>query len=75
MEADYSDILEEEERARQIGNREDEEERMRQREVRKRIKYKRLLEAGEDVLLGDVSSDPSSDEGLYWTILHKKHLS
>ena len=29
MEADYSDILEEEERARQIGNREDEEERMR----------------------------------------------
>lgn len=62
MEADYSDIMEEEEHAREIADREDAEEEQRQKEEKKRKKFRRLVEQGYKGTLDDLSSEELSDE-------------
>ena len=46
MEAGYSDIMDEEERAQEIADQEDEEEYQKQRYEKKVRKYRRLLAEG-----------------------------
>ena len=65
MEAGYSDILEEEENAQEIADREDEEERQLQRKERKHKKYMRMIKLGFKGLLADVSTSELSDEDDY----------
>ena len=65
MEAAYSDILEEEENAQEIADREDEEERQLQRNERKHKKYMGMIKLGFKGLLVDVDTSELSDEDDY----------
>lgn len=62
MEADYSDIQNEEEEAQRIADEEDEAERQAQREEKKRKKWRKLIEQGAEIAYADVSSEELSDD-------------